>query len=169
MQVCIIGLGRMGGNIARRLMADGHKCVVFDRDPKAVADVVKDGATGVKDLKDVAGALKPPRVAWVMLPAGAPTQETVETLGAAFGKGDVIIDGGNSYYRDDIRRAKALAERGVGYADGGTSGGVWVLERGYCIMAGGTDETFATIEPLLKTLAPGMGDIERTKRGKDAD
>ena len=169
MQVCIIGLGRMGGNIARRLMADGHGCVVFDRDPTAVAEVVKDGATGLSDLADVAGALQRPRVAWVMLPAGAPTQETVETLGQAFEAGDVIIDGGNSYYRDDIRRAKALAERGVGYADVGVSGGVWGLQRGYCTMAGGAADTFALIEPLLKTLAPGPGDIARTRRAADAD
>src|SRR3569833_3912298 len=112
MQVCIVGLGRMGGNIARRLMAAGHECVVYDRDANAVADVVKDGAKGVKNLSEVAAALTPPRVAWVMLPAGAPTEEAVHTLGQAFSKGDVIIDGGNSYYRDDIRRAKALAERG---------------------------------------------------------
>ncbi|HEY3950960.1 phosphogluconate dehydrogenase (NAD(+)-dependent, decarboxylating) [Phenylobacterium sp.] len=169
MQVCIVGLGRMGGNIARRLMAAAHQCVVYDRDAKAVADVVKDGARGLKDLSEVAGALKPPRVAWVMLPAGAPTEQTVAALGKAFDKGDVVIDGGNSYYRDDIRRAKTLAERGVGYADVGTSGGVWGLERGYCIMAGGTKATFDLIEPLLKTLAPGRGDIERTKRPKDAD
>ncbi|MBS0331545.1 MAG: decarboxylating 6-phosphogluconate dehydrogenase [Proteobacteria bacterium] len=169
MQVCIVGLGRMGGNIARRLMAAGHECVVYDRDPKAVAEVVKDGATGLKDLAEAATALKPPRVAWVMLPAGAPTEETVRALGQAFEAGDVVIDGGNTFYRDDIRRGKALAERGVRYADVGTSGGVWGLERGYCIMAGGTKETFETIEPLLKTLAPGRGDIPPTRRAKDAD
>ena len=169
MQVCIVGLGRMGGNIARRLMAAGHECVVYDRDANAVADVVKDGAKGVKNLSEVAAALPPPRVAWVMLPAGKITEDTIERLAALMQSGDIIIDGGNSYYRDDIRRAKALAERGVGYADVGTSGGVWGLERGYCIMAGGTPETFALIEPLLKTLAPGPGDIPRTKRNADAD
>ncbi len=169
MQVCIVGLGRMGGNIARRLMAAGHACVVYDRDEQAVADVVKDGATGVKALADIADALTPPRTAWVMLPAGPPTEETIAALGDAFEAGDTIIDGGNTFYRDDIRRAKALAGRGVDYVDVGTSGGVWGLSRGYCIMAGGTRAAFERIEPLLKVLAPGLGDIPRTRRPEDAD
>jgi len=169
MQVGIVGLGRMGGNIARRLMQGGHACVVYDRDPKAVADVTKDGAGAIKDLKNLAQALTAPRTVWVMLPAGAPTDETVAALGDILQSGDTIIDGGNTFYRDDIRRAKALKAKGVAYVDVGTSGGVWGLSRGYCMMVGGEAAAVDRIDPILKTLAPGSGDIPRTQRPKDAD
>ncbi|HEX4098069.1 MAG TPA: decarboxylating 6-phosphogluconate dehydrogenase, partial [Caulobacteraceae bacterium] len=163
MQLGIIGLGRMGGNIARRLMKDGHQCVVYDRDAKAIEGLENDGATGAKDLKDLAAKLKAPRAVWVMLPAGQPTEETVLALGDALENGDTVIDGGNTFYKDDIRRAKALKEKGLTYLDVGTSGGVWGLERGYCMMVGGDDEAFDRVEPILKTLAPGLGTIPRTK------
>ncbi|WP_293382766.1 phosphogluconate dehydrogenase (NAD(+)-dependent, decarboxylating) [Phenylobacterium sp.] len=169
MQICIVGLGRMGGNIARRLMAGGHECVVYDRDPKAVEDSVKAGATSAKDLKGLAEALKPPRTVWVMLPAGAPTDETVTALGDILSSGDTIIDGGNSFYKDDIRRAKALEPKGIAYVDVGTSGGVWGLSRGYCMMVGGDEKAVDRLDPILKTLAPGAGDIPKTKRLEGAD
>jgi 6-phosphogluconate dehydrogenase len=163
MQLGIIGLGRMGGNIARRLMKDGHQCVVYDRDAKAIEGLETDGATGAKDLKDLAAKLKAPRAVWVMLPAGQPTEETVMALGEVLEKGDTVIDGGNTFYKDDIRRAKALKKQGLTYLDVGTSGGVWGLERGYCMMVGGDNEAFERVEPILKTLAPGLGTIPRTK------
>ena len=169
MQLGVIGLGRMGGNIARRLMQGGHQCVVYDRDPKAVADLVKDGAIGAANLKEMLKALTPPRAVWVMLPAGAPTDETITALGDVLAQGDTILDGGNSFYRDDIRRAKALAPKGVAYVDVGTSGGVWGLSRGYCMMVGGDDAVVERLDPLLKTLAPGLGDIPRTERPAGAD
>ena len=163
MQLGIIGLGRMGGNIARRLMKDGHSCVVYDRDAKAVDAVAKDGASGAKDLKDLVAQLQAPRAVWVMLPAGQPTEETVLALGDLMQAHDTVIDGGNTFYKDDIRRAHALKDKGVTYLDVGTSGGVWGLERGYCMMVGGDAEAFARLEPILKTLAPGLGTISRTK------
>ncbi len=169
MQLGVIGLGRMGGNIARRLMQGGHQCVVYDRDPKAVAELVKDGAIGAADLKEMLKALQPPRAVWVMLPAGAPTDATIMALGEVLGPGDTIIDGGNTFYRDDIRRAKALAAKGITYADVGTSGGVWGLSRGYCLMVGGDAAVVERLDPLLKALAPGAGDIPRTERAADAD
>ena len=169
MQLGVIGLGRMGGNIVRRLMKSGHDCVVYDRDAKAVGGLAKDGATGVKSLEEMVRALKAPRAVWVMLPAGGPTEETVAALGKLMTKGDTIIDGGNSFYKDDIRRAKALKDRGVTYVDVGTSGGVWGLERGYCMMIGGEAKTVRRLDPILKTLAPGKGEIPLTKRAKGAD
>ena len=169
MQLGIIGLGRMGGNIARRLMKDGHSCVVYDRSAEAVAALAKDGATGAKDLKDLAEKLEAPRAVWVMLPAGQPTEDTVLALGDVLQAGDTVIDGGNTFYKDDIRRAKALKEKGLTYLDVGTSGGVWGLERGYCMMVGGDREAFERVEPVLKTLAPGMGSIPRTKRTEGSD
>ena len=169
MQLGVIGLGRMGGNIARRLMQDGHQCVVYDRDQKAVGELAKDGAAGSKDLDDLVRQLKPPRAVWVMLPAGGPTEDTVKALGEALERGDTVIDGGNTFYKDDIRRAKTLKEKGLTYVDVGTSGGVWGLERGYCMMVGGDKEAVERIDPILKTLAPGAGTIPRTKRPKDAD
>jgi 6-phosphogluconate dehydrogenase len=169
MQVCIVGLGRMGGNIARRLIEGGHRCIVYDRDTKAVADVVKAGATAVDDLASLARAAPAPRIIWVMLPAGAPTDETVEALGDILAAGDTIIDGGNSFYRDDIRRAKTLEPKGIAYVDVGTSGGVWGLSRGYCMMVGGERKAVDRLDPILRTLAPGAGDIPRTERAKDAD
>ncbi|HVN01489.1 MAG TPA: decarboxylating 6-phosphogluconate dehydrogenase [Caulobacteraceae bacterium] len=169
MQLGVIGMGRMGANIARRLMRGGHACIVYDRDAKAVAEVVGDGADSAADLADLVRKLQPPRTCWVMLPAGAPTDETVAELGRLMAEGDVVIDGGNSFYRDDIRRAKALAARGVTYLDIGTSGGVWGLERGYCMMVGGERAAVERIDPILKTLAPGLGDLPRTKRPAGAD
>ena len=169
MQLGIIGLGRMGGNIARRLMKDGHTCVVYDRDAKAVNALAQDGATGAKDLKDLVRQLEVPRAVWVMLPAGQPTEETVMALGDLLETKDTVIDGGNTFYKDDIRRAKALQDKGLTYLDVGTSGGVWGLERGYCMMIGGDARAFERVEPILKTLAPGLGTIPRTKRAEGSD
>ena len=169
MQLGVIGLGRMGANIARRLMGDGHSCVVYDRDPKAVDALADHGASGAKDLADLVRQLKPPRAVWVMLPAGGPTEETVQTLRDLLQAGDTVIDGGNSFYKDDIRRAKSLKAKDISYVDAGTSGGVWGLERGYCLMVGGDKAAVDRLDPILKTLAPGLGDIPRTKRSADAD
>ncbi len=170
MQIGIIGMGRMGANIARRLMRGRHGCVVFDANPKATAAVTADGATGADSLKDLVGKLQgAPRAVWVMLPAGRITDETVTQLSDLLGKGDIIIDGGNSFYKDDIRRAHALAPKGIHYVDVGTSGGVWGLERGYCMMIGGPREAVDHLDPIFATLAPGLGDIPRTqgREGRD--
>jgi 6-phosphogluconate dehydrogenase len=169
MQLGVIGLGRMGGNIVRRLMNGGHRCVVFDRDASAVGGLAKDGADGASDLADLAGRLEAPRAVWVMLPAGGPTEDTVQQLSGVLTAGDIVIDGGNSFYRDDVRRAKALAAKGLAYVDVGTSGGVWGLERGYCMMVGGDKAAVDRLDPILKTLAPGRGDIPRTKRAESSD
>jgi 6-phosphogluconate dehydrogenase len=163
MQLGVIGLGRMGGNIARRLMRDGHDCVVYDRDAAGVAAVVKDGAKPAKDLDDLIAQLSAPRAIWVMLPAGAPTDDTIMTLADKLAQDDVVIDGGNSFFKDDIRRGKVLAAKGLHYVDVGTSGGVWGLERGYCMMIGAETAVFERVEPIFKTLAPGLGDIPRTE------
>ena len=163
MQIGVIGLGRMGGNIVRRLMKAGHGCVVFDQNPKARDNVAADGAKPVASVQEMVTALAAgPRVVWVMLPAGKITEDTVNELGGLMRAGDIIIDGGNSYYKDDIRRAKALAAKQIHYVDAGTSGGVWGLQRGYCLMVGGDKEAVDYIDPILKTLAPGIGDIPRT-------
>jgi 6-phosphogluconate dehydrogenase len=163
----IIGLGRMGAGIARRLMRAGHRCVVFDANPQTVAALAKDGAHGVERLEDMLPALgDAPRAIWVMLPSGKITEQTVEKLGQIMQSGDIIIDGGNSYYKDDIRRAKALRAHGVHYIDVGTSGGVWGLERGYCMMIGGDKDAVDHLDPIFDTLAPGLGSVERTK-GRD--
>ena len=162
MKIGIIGLGRMGGNIARRLMRAGHETVVYDRAPEAVKDVVADGATGVAALDEMKQALGDQAVFWSMLPAGGPTDSTIETLSGMCAKGDVIIDGGNTFYKDDIRRAKRLAEKGIHYVDVGTSGGVWGLERGYCMMVGGETDVVKRLDPILEALAPGLGTIPRT-------
>ena len=169
MQIAIIGLGRMGGNIARRLMAHGHEVVAYDRNSDAVAELAKDGATPAASLEEVAKKLAPPRSAWVMLPAGGPTTSTVSRLGELFEAGDTVIDGGNSFYKDDIARARQLATRGVHYVDVGTSGGVWGAERGYCMMIGGEKEVVDRHDPVFKALAPGLGTIERTpdREGRD--
>jgi len=161
MQLGMIGLGRMGANIVRRLMAGGHECVVYDVNADSIRQLEGEGATGASTLKDFVAALQRPRVAWVMIPAGI-TGRTVEELAALLDEGDIIIDGGNSNYRDDVRRAASLRENGIHYVDVGTSGGVFGLERGYCLMVGGDDSAFARIEPLLKTIAPGPGEIDRT-------
>ncbi len=169
MQLGIIGLGRMGANIARRLMKDGHRCVVWDRDDKAVAGLAGEGATGAKDYRDLITKLEAPRAVWVMLPAGKPTEDTIAELADALEAGDTVIDGGNTFYRDDIRRAGALKDKGLTYVDVGTSGGVWGLERGYCMMIGGEKAVVDRLDPIFKTLAPGRGDIPRTRRAAEAD
>ena len=167
MQLGMIGLGRMGANIVRRLMRGGHTCVVWDVNPESVAELGQEGATGAATMEEFVAKLEKPRVAWVMIPASL-TGKTVEELGNLMEAGDIIIDGGNSNYHDDVDRAAALREKGIHYVDIGTSGGVWGLDRGYCLMIGGDDEAVATIDPLLKTIAPGLGDIQRTA-GRDGD
>jgi 6-phosphogluconate dehydrogenase len=162
MQLGMIGLGRMGGNMVRRLMRDGHQCVVFDLNPENVKHLEDEGATGATSMEDFVSKLTHPRAAWVMVPAGDATEKTVLKLASLMEPDDAIIDGGNSYYKDDIRRSKLLAEKGIVYCDAGTSGGVWGLERGYCLMIGGKKETVERLHPIFKTLAPGMGDIPRT-------
>ncbi|BBH33267.1 phosphogluconate dehydrogenase (NAD(+)-dependent, decarboxylating) [Pseudomonas bijieensis] len=169
MQLGIIGLGRMGGNIARRLMLNGHTTVVYDRNAAFVENLRQEGATGVADLPALVAGLEKPRAVWVMLPAGAPTEDTINDLSELLEPGDVIIDGGNTYYKDDIRRAQALSEKGLSYIDVGTSGGVWGLERGYCMMIGGDAEVVQRLDPLFDSLAPGMGDIPRTRDRKSDD
>ena len=161
MQLGMIGLGRMGANIVRRVMRDGHETVVFDVSLDSIKELEGEGATGAPTLEEFVQKLQKPRVAWVMIPAGI-TGQTVEKLGELLEDGDIIIDGGNSNYRDDVRRAAKLREKGIHYVDIGTSGGVFGLERGYCLMVGGDDVAIETIEPLLKTIAPGSGEIERT-------
>ncbi|HJZ60440.1 MAG TPA: decarboxylating 6-phosphogluconate dehydrogenase [Gemmataceae bacterium] len=166
MQLGMIGLGRMGGNMVERLMRFGHSCVVYDRSPDAVKRLADKGAVGAKDLADFVNKLQPPRAAWVMVPAGAPTEQTVRELGNLMAAGDTIIDGGNSYFKDDVRRAKDLAPKGVHYVDAGTSGGVWGIERGYCLMIGGPKEAVQRLDPIFKSLAPGHGEIPQTP-GRD--
>jgi 6-phosphogluconate dehydrogenase len=162
MQLGMVGLGRMGANLVRRLMRDGHECVVFDVNPDAVKALEAEGAKGASSMDEFVGMLDTPRAAWVMVPAGDITESSVRELAARMDADDVIIDGGNSSYRDDIRRAGELRERGIHYVDVGTSGGVFGLERGFCLMIGAEDEVFARLEPLFATIAPGLGDIERT-------
>ncbi len=169
MQLGMVGLGRMGGNIVRRLLRRGHSAVVYNRSPDPVRELVAEGAAGSKSLEDFAKALAVPRIAWVMLPAGEPTEQTITILARLFEPGDIIIDGGNSFYKDDIRRGKALKEKGIHYVDVGTSGGVWGLERGYCMMIGGENETVAYLDPIFKALAPGLGDIPRTSHREGRD
>ena len=166
MQIGMIGLGRMGANIVRRLLAHGHKAVVFDQSAAAVDHLVGEGAVPGKGLEDLVAKLEKPRVAWVMLPAGAATEDAIAGLAKLMAPGDVIIDGGNTFYKDDIRRAAALKAKGIQYVDVGTSGGVWGLERGYCMMIGGDAETVRRLDPIFSALAPGRGDIPRT-RGRD--
>jgi 6-phosphogluconate dehydrogenase len=170
MQIGVIGLGRMGGNIARRLMKAGHHCVVYDANAKPREALAKEGATAVSSLEAVVKALiEKPRAVWVMLPAGRITEETVERLGGLLEPDDVIIDGGNSFYKDDICRANKLAEKRVRYIDCGTSGGVWGAERGYCMMIGGPKEAVDHLDPIFAALAPGLGDISRTPGRKTGD
>jgi len=152
----------MGGNIARRLMEGGHKCVVLDRNPDAVKDVEKDGATPAKDAAGMLAKLSSPRAVWLMLPAGEITEKVLTEVAGLMQAGDILIDGGNSYYKDDIRRAKALRDKGIIYVDVGTSGGVWGLERGYCLMIGGEEKAVTHLDPIFACLAPGIGKIERT-------
>jgi 6-phosphogluconate dehydrogenase len=162
MQLGMVGLGRMGGNMVRRLLRAGHQCVVSDRSPQNVKTFAGEGATGSASLDDFAARLQKPRAAWIMVPAGDPTEQTVNDLAQRFEAGDIIIDGGNSYYKDDVRRSQKLKDHGIHYIDVGTSGGIWGLERGYCMMIGGPKEAFEHLDPIFKTLAPGIGDISRT-------
>jgi 6-phosphogluconate dehydrogenase len=162
MQLGMIGLGRMGGNMVTRLQRGGHACVVSDLDAKAVQAAAAQGAVGASSLADLVQKLERPRAVWVMVPAGAITDKVVTQLGEQLERGDAIIDGGNSHFQDDIRRARSLGERGIDYLDVGTSGGVWGLERGYCLMIGGARAAFDRIEPIFATLAPGIGDVPRT-------
>jgi len=159
MQIGMIGLGRMGGNMVRRLLRGGHECVVYDLNPNAIAELVADGASGAGTLDEFVQRLQPPRTAWIMVPAGDPTEGMVRELGQRMEKGDVIVDGGNSYYKDDVRRGRSLAEKEIYYVDAGTSGGVWGLERGYCLMVGGERAVVERLDPIWKTLAPGRGDV----------
>jgi len=165
MQLGMVGLGRMGANMVRRLIRGGHDCVVFDMSPKAVQAMAAEKATGALDLKDLVTRLRRPRAVWLMVPAGV-VDETVSQIAALLEEGDILIDGGNSYYIDDIRRAKELESRGIHYVDVGTSGGVWGLERGYCMMIGGEEQVVGHLDPIFRTLAPGEGEIARTP-GRD--
>jgi 6-phosphogluconate dehydrogenase len=167
MQIGIVGLGRMGANIGRRLMQNGHQVVGYDAFPAAVKGL--EGATGAPSLEDLVAKLAAPRTVWVMLPAGKITEETITALGGLLQKGDCVIDGGNTYFKDDIRRAHALAEKGIGYLDVGTSGGVWGLERGYCMMIGGDTAQVTRLDPIFKSLAPGEGTIPKTPNRERAD
>ncbi len=166
MQLGMVGLGRMGGNIVQRLQRHGHSCVVYDKNADTVAALARRGATGSKNLADLAAKLDAPRVVWLMLPAGKVTDDAVKELRAALQPKDIVIDGGNSFYKDDVRRAKELKENGIHYVDVGTSGGVWGLERGYCLMIGGGKDIVAHLDPIFSTLAPGAGNITRTD-GRD--
>jgi len=162
MQLGMIGLGRMGANMARRLMRGGHQCVVYDRSPDSVKALAAEGAKGSDSLAALVAGLAKPRAVWIMVPAGAATESTVTELAGLLEPGDTIIDGGNTFFKDDIRRAKALAAKQITYVDAGTSGGVFGLERGYCMMIGGDPATVTRLDPIFKTLAPGRGTVERT-------
>jgi 6-phosphogluconate dehydrogenase len=168
MQLGMVGLGRMGANMVRRLLRGGHDCVVYDLSPDNVKQLESEGAQGAASLEDFAEQLSVPRAAWVMVPAGDPTDQTVMALAEIFAAGDIIIDGGNSYFKDDLHRERQLSEKGIHYVDVGTSGGVWGLERGYCMMIGGPDEAVEHLDAIFKTLAPGVGEIERTP-GREGD
>ncbi len=169
MQLGIVGLGRMGGNIARRLIARGHEVVAFDRNSQAAAQLAAAGGTAAGDLESLVKRLSPPRAVWIMLPAGTPTESTIGQLSGLLARGDIIIDGGNTFYKDDIRRAKALKALGIHYVDAGTSGGVWGYERGYCMMIGGEPDIVSHLDPVFAALAPGPGTIARTphREGRD--
>jgi len=169
MRVAVIGLGRMGANISRRLMRDGHEVVAFDRDPANVRQLESEGAAAANSLEESASLLEAPRIFWLMVPAGAPTEDTVTALLSIAEAGDVVIDGGNSFFKDDIRRSRECAERGIHYVDVGTSGGVWGLERGYCLMIGGEKPVVDMLDPIFDTLAPGIGTIARTPERDGAD
>ncbi|HYZ32896.1 MAG TPA: decarboxylating 6-phosphogluconate dehydrogenase [Crenalkalicoccus sp.] len=169
MEIGIVGLGRMGGNIGLRLMRAGHRCVVYDRSADAVRNLAVNGAVPATGLADLVRQLAPPRAVWVMLPAGRITEETVAELAGLLERGDTVIDGGNTFYKDDIRRGRELAARRIAYLDAGTSGGVWGLERGYCLMIGGDKAAVDRLDPIFAALAPGLGDIPRTpgREGRD--
>ena len=169
MQLGMVGLGRMGGNIVRRLVGRGHECVVFDHNPAAIAALAGRGVAGSESLSDLVGKLERPRSVWLMLPAGEVTENAVGELGERLEQGDTVIDGGNAFYKDDVRRAKLLKAKGIQYIDCGTSGGVWGLERGYCLMIGGDKDAVDRLDPIFDALAPGKGDIPLTpnRTGRD--
>jgi 6-phosphogluconate dehydrogenase len=162
MQLGMVGLGRMGSNMTRRLMRSGHRLVVSDLSADAVQQLAGEGASASSSLQELVSKLSPPRAVWVMVPSGDATEKTVQTLAQQMQAGDTIIDGGNSYFKDDVRRSEELRGKGIHYVDVGTSGGVWGLERGYCMMIGGPDEAVKRLDPIFKTLAPGKGEIART-------
>ena len=169
MRIAVIGLGRMGANISRRLMRGGHEVVAFDRNQDTVRQLESEGTTAASSLEDAASKLEAPRIFWLMLPAGGPTEDTVAALLKIAQAGDVVIDGGNTFFKDDVRRARECGERGIHYVDVGTSGGVWVLDRGYCMMIGGEKAIVDMLDPIFETLAPGLGTIPRTpdRQGDD--
>jgi 6-phosphogluconate dehydrogenase len=169
MQLGIIGLGRMGANIARRLFRAGHNCVVYNRSSKPVEELAAEGLKPASDIADLINKLDPPRAVWLMLPAGAITEGMAGSVSGLLKAGDTLIDGGNSFYKDDIRRAKALAPKNIAYVDVGTSGGVWGLERGYCMMIGGPKEAVDRLDPIFRSLAPGLGSISRTPNRSGCD
>jgi 6-phosphogluconate dehydrogenase len=169
MQIGVIGLGRMGGNISRRLIKNGHEVVVYDHDAKAVAALSRDGATGAGGLDTLVQQLRPPRAVWVMLPAGKITEDVIGQLGKLLAAGDVVLDGGNTFWRDDIRRAKMLKERNIHHVDVGTSGGIWGLDRGYCMMIGGDKAIVDHLDPIFSALAPGPGNVPRTPKRDGRD
>ena len=162
MQLGMVGRGRMGAGIVRRLIADGHSCVGYDVNPDAVAELEKDGADGATTLEEFVAKLQKPRAVWVMVPAGAITNKTITALGEVLEEGDIIIDGGNTHYHDDLRHAEALRKKGIHHVDVGTSGGVWGFERGFCLMIGGEDAVFSHLQPIFETIAPGLGEAART-------
>jgi 6-phosphogluconate dehydrogenase len=162
-QLGMIGLGRMGGNMAERCLRNGHSMVVYDRDPAAIQKYVAKGAIGANSTADLFKKLEKPRAAWVMLPCGPITENAVQELGGLMEEGDIVIDGGNSYFKDDIRRSNQLKSKGIHYVDVGTSGGVWGLERGYCMMIGGPDKAVKYLDPIFQALAPGMGNVPPTR------
>jgi 6-phosphogluconate dehydrogenase len=162
MQIGVIGLGRMGGNIVRRLTKAGHSCVVFDANPAPGAALAKEGATAASSVQSLVETLKAPRTVWVMLPSGKVTEDMVNHLAGLMKSGDTIIDGGNSNFKDDVRRGRELKPKGIHYLDVGTSGGVWGLQRGYCLMIGGDEATVKRLDPIFSALAPGVGSIEKT-------
>jgi 6-phosphogluconate dehydrogenase len=162
MQLGMVGLGRMGANMVRRLMKAGHRCVVYDRDAARTQELAREGATAAAAIDQFISALEPPRVVWVMVPAGPPTEEALAALAERMELGDILIDGGNSHYKDDVRRARQMKAKGIQYLDVGTSGGVWGLERGYCLMIGGTQDSVAYLDPIFRALAPEQGTVART-------
>jgi len=162
MQLGMVGLGRMGANMVRRLMRAGHTCVVYDMNPAAGKELEKEGAKAASSLKEFVSLLTKPRAAWVMVPAGEPTETSIRSLADLMEAGDIVIDGGNSFYKDDVRHSKLLHGKGVHFVDVGTSGGVWGVERGYCLMIGGEKDIVAHLDPIFKALAPGVGDVPRT-------
>jgi 6-phosphogluconate dehydrogenase len=169
MQIGVIGLGRMGGNISRRLIKNDHEVVVYDHDAKAVAALSRDGATGASGLDKLVQQLRPPRAVWVMLPAGKITEDVIGELAKLLAAGDIVLDGGNTFWRDDIRRAKMLKERSIHHVDVGTSGGIWGLDRGYCMMIGGDKAVVDRLDPIFSALAPGLGNVTRTPQRDGRD